>query len=62
MITGRGTDQVLPGRWLKKMQETIMVPRFKQGEFGRGLVDGMHANRSRQGMDRRDLKVQPGES
>ena len=40
MVTGDGMRHVLTDSYLKNMQETYMVPMFKQGEFGAGLIKG----------------------
>ena len=40
MVTGDGMRHVLTDSYLKNMQETYMVPMFKQGEFGVGLIKG----------------------
>jgi uncharacterized protein len=41
--TGDGMDAALPSQWLADMQAASMVPRFKQKDFGGGLVDGVQA-------------------
>ena len=43
METGYGLEGVLSDRWLKSMQESQMVPAFKQGAFGRGIEGGIVA-------------------
>jgi len=41
MEVGYGIEGVLTDAWLGRVREQQMVPRFKQGQFGAGLVDGM---------------------
>lgn len=43
METGYGLEPVLPDGWLGQMQQTQMVPLFKAGKIGQGLVAGIHA-------------------
>lgn len=43
METGYGLESTLTDGWLKRMQGDLMVPRFKQGDFGQGLYDGVAA-------------------
>lgn len=44
METGYGTEIILTDAWLKAMQEDRMVPRFKEGNYSAGLVDGVAAS------------------
>ena len=41
MEQGVGMEELLPASWLKKMQGSYMVPRFKKGDFQGGLVAGV---------------------
>lgn len=41
METGYGLEPVLTDGWLKAMQGGEMVPRFKNGEFGQGIYNGV---------------------
>jgi len=41
METGYGLEGRLPDSWVVRMQREHMVPLFKQGEFGKGLVVGV---------------------
>lgn len=41
METGYGLEPVLTDGWLKAMQEGEMVPRFKRGEYGEGIFNGV---------------------
>ncbi len=41
METGYGLESTLPDGWLGTMQQQAMVPHFKQGEFGAGLIAGL---------------------
>lgn len=41
METGYGLEATLPDGWLGTMQQQAMVPHFKQGEFGAGLIAGL---------------------
>jgi len=41
--TGTGIEAALPSAWLADMQARVMVPRFKQRDFGGGLVAGVEA-------------------
>jgi hypothetical protein len=43
MVTGDGLRRVVTDSWLQHMQEGSMVPLFKAGAFGSGLVEGMHS-------------------
>lgn len=43
METGYGLESALPDGWLGQMQQVDMVPLFKQGEYGLGLVRGVEA-------------------
>jgi uncharacterized protein len=43
METGYGTEAVLTDGWLKSMQQNVMVPAFKAGDFGGGLEGGIEA-------------------
>ncbi len=41
MITGRGLSRVLSNDWLKSCQQQTIVPLFKRGDFGGGVVAGV---------------------
>ncbi len=41
METGYGTEAVLTDGWLKSMQEKVMIPEFKDGDFGAGVKRGV---------------------
>ncbi len=41
METGYGLEATLPDGWLGSMQQRSMVPLFKQGAYGAGLVAGL---------------------
>ncbi len=43
METGYGLEAALPDGWLGSMQAERMVPRFKRGDHGGGLVAGIEA-------------------
>ncbi|MCP4809043.1 MAG: TPM domain-containing protein [Proteobacteria bacterium] len=43
METGYGLEATLPDSWLGSMQVQHMVPLFKNGDFGQGLVVGVEA-------------------
>ena len=43
METGYGLEADLPDSWLKRMQESTMVPHFQRGNFDRGLEAGVEA-------------------
>ncbi len=43
METGYGLEPELPDAWLKRMQESTMVPHFRAGNFDRGLEAGVEA-------------------
>ncbi|MCB9691241.1 MAG: TPM domain-containing protein [Alphaproteobacteria bacterium] len=43
METGYGLEPVLPDSWLGGMQQRLMVPAFKEGRFGDGVVAGVEA-------------------
>lgn len=43
METGYGLESLLSDGWLKRMQVEKMVPAFKQGDYARGLEDGVDA-------------------
>lgn len=43
METGYGLEGTLPDGWLGVMQSQRMVPRFKEGDFGGGIVAGLDA-------------------
>jgi uncharacterized protein len=43
METGYGVEGLLPDGWLGSMQQREMVPRFKAGQYGAGLVNGVAA-------------------
>jgi uncharacterized protein len=47
METGYGTEAILTDAWLKRMQEKEMVPHFKSGAYGTGLVNGVEASIAR---------------
>ncbi|MBM3266859.1 MAG: TPM domain-containing protein, partial [Candidatus Sericytochromatia bacterium] len=47
METGYGLEPILPDGWLGGMQQKKMVPRFKAGDFGGGLVAGVEAVESK---------------
>ena len=51
METGTGLDALLPSDWLQDMQELRMVPHFRAGDYGAGIVAGLEeaANRIRYG-------------
>jgi uncharacterized protein len=53
--TGVGVETALPAPWLATLQADAMVPAFKRGELGGGLVAGV------EGIDRR-LRALPGEA
>jgi uncharacterized protein len=40
-ITGYGMEGVLPDALCKRIQMVAMVPRFKEGAYGKGLQDGL---------------------
>jgi uncharacterized protein len=41
METGYGLEGVLPDGWLGEMQNALMVPAFKRGDYGAGLETGL---------------------
>lgn len=41
METGYGLESLLPDGWIGTMQQQYMVPAFKEGHYGEGLVKGM---------------------
>lgn len=41
METGIGMESLLPNDWLVSMQQRVMVPKFKQGDFGGGIEAGL---------------------
>ena len=41
METGIGMESRLPDDWLVAMQQRVMVPKFKQGDFGGGIEAGL---------------------
>ncbi len=43
METGYGLEPLLPDGWLGTMQSQSMVPLFKEGKYGGGLIAGMAA-------------------
>lgn len=47
METGYGLEGALSDGWLKRMQTSRMVPRFKDGKYEAGLEDGVDAIISR---------------
>ena len=47
METGYGLEGTLPDTWLKRMQVGVMVPHFKEGNFGQGIKDGVKATIAR---------------
>lgn len=53
--TGTGIELALPATWLAGMQASTMVPRFKQADFGGGLVAGVEAIAAH-------VKAAPGEA
>lgn len=53
--TGTGMANALTAAWLADMQARLMVPRFKQKDFGGGLLAGIEAMATH-------LKTAPGES
>jgi uncharacterized protein len=61
METGYGVEPILPDGWLGVMQNQSMVPQFKRGQFGAGLMAGLrdvdarlrqHADEAREGSRR----------
>ena len=47
METGYGTEAVLTDGWLKGMQGGLMVPHFRSGDYGTGLLAGVEASIAR---------------
>ena len=47
METGYGLEGTLSDSWLGGMQQREMVPAFRQGDFGAGLVAGVEASAER---------------
>ncbi len=43
METGYGLEPVLPDGWLGTMQQQVMVPHFKQGDYAAGLERGLES-------------------
>ncbi|QDG49498.1 TPM domain-containing protein [Persicimonas caeni] len=43
METGYGLESVLTDSWLKRMQVQTMIPYFKRGDYGEGLLVGVGA-------------------
>ena len=41
METGYGLESLLPDGWMGTMQQQYMVPAFKEGKYGEGLVRGI---------------------
>jgi uncharacterized protein len=41
--TGYGTELILPDAKCFQIQQDYMVPRFKEGNYGQGMVDGISA-------------------
>jgi uncharacterized protein len=41
--TGYGMEAVLPDAICKRIEETYMVPRFKEGNYDQGIMDGLTA-------------------
>ncbi len=41
METGYGLESLLPDGWIGTMQQEFMVPAFKEGHYGEGLLKGM---------------------
>lgn len=41
--TGYGTETILPDTRTYQIQQEYMVPRFKDGQHGQGLIDGINA-------------------
>lgn len=44
METGYGLEPILTDGWLKAMQQAEMIPSFKQGRYGEGLIAGVEAS------------------
>ncbi len=42
--TGYGTEQILPDAKCYEIQQEYMVPRFKEGLYGKGIIDGVRAS------------------
>ncbi|MFT4627849.1 MAG: hypothetical protein ACI8PZ_006539 [Myxococcota bacterium] len=42
METGYGIEPILPDSWLGQMQRSAMVPAFKEGDYGAGLLLGVN--------------------
>ncbi len=42
-ITGYGMEAVLPDALLKRIGETLLVPRFREGDYDGGILAAMHA-------------------
>ena len=40
-FTGSGMENALSDSWLKEMQDKHMVPHFRSGDFGAGLIEGL---------------------
>ena len=40
-ITGTGMERALRNSWLKDMQDRMMVPHFRAGDFGEGFLEGL---------------------
>jgi uncharacterized protein len=47
METGYGLEPILPDAWLGQMQAREMVPHFKAGDYGAGIVAGIEASAAR---------------
>lgn len=47
METGYGMESKLTNTWLKRMQTEKMVPLFKQGDYGPGVIAGFEACEAR---------------
>lgn len=43
-VTGYGLEGLLPDVYCKRIQANIMVPLMKQGDYGRGLLEGVKAS------------------
>lgn len=41
--TGYGTEQILSDAKCYEIQQDYMVPRFKEGDYGQGMIDGLDA-------------------
>jgi|694.fasta_scaffold54925_3 uncharacterized protein len=43
VATGLGTEEVLTDEQCAVIVDSLMIPRFKEGRFGEGIVDGARA-------------------